>query len=120
MKDAKAKAIMERKFALAACKAMAFAKKKECLISSAKAKVAKAGSRVDKLHAKLAEATKVAAVCTVPGCGTAPAVLISPHFHSHKRCKEITGSPSSVHPSAVCFQLSPQWKTVMANKRVSI
>jgi hypothetical protein len=75
-------------------------------MSSAKAKVAKAGSKVDELHTKLAKATKGATVCTLPGRGTAPAVLISPHSHSHKKCNGISGSPSSVHPSAVCSQLS--------------
>jgi hypothetical protein len=108
-KDAKVKAIEERKFTMAACKAEAVANKKEWLISSAKAKVAKAGSRVDKLRAELTEATKGAAVRTLPGHGTDPAVLISPHFHSHKKCNRITGSPSSGNSLAVCSQLSPQW-----------
>jgi hypothetical protein len=103
-KDAMAKAIEERKFAIAACKARAFAKKKECLISSTKAKAAKAGSSVDELCMKLAEAT------TLPGRGTAPAALIIPYSHSHKKCKGITGFPSSGHPPAVCSQLSPAKK----------
>jgi hypothetical protein len=80
----------------------------------------KAGSKVDQLRTKLAEATKDAAVRTLPGCGTAPTVLISPHSHSHKKCKGITGSPSSVHPPAVCSQMSLQQKTATANKRVSV
>jgi hypothetical protein len=114
-KDLKAKAIKERKFALAACKAKVVVKKKEHLISSTKAKAAKAGSRVKKFRAKLAEATKGAAVCTLQRCGTAPAVLISPHFHSHKKCKGITGSPSSGNSLAVYSQLSSQRKMVKAN-----
>ncbi len=55
----------------------------------------------------------------LPQGGHASAVLISPHSHSHKKCKGISGSPSSVHPLAVCPQLSPQRKMVTANKRVS-
>jgi hypothetical protein len=109
-KDAKAKVVEDRKIAVAARKA----------ISSAKATTAKAGSNVDKLCTKLAKATKGAAVLTPPGCGTAPAVFISPHSHSHKKCKGITGSPSSVRPPAVCPKLSLQQKTAAATKRVSI
>jgi hypothetical protein len=118
--DAKAKAVEDRKFVIAACKAKAVGEKKKRLISSTEAKAAKAESKVDKLGTKLAEATKGVAVTTLPGCGTAPTVLISPHSYSHKKCKGITGSPSSVHPLAVCSQLSPQQMMVMANKRVSV
>jgi hypothetical protein len=115
-KDAKTKGIEKRKLAMAACMVEAVPKKKVRLISSNKAKVAKAGSRVNELCAKLVEATKGAAVCTLPGRSTAPAVLISPYFHSHKKCKGITGSPSSGNPLAVCSQLSLQQKMAMANK----
>ncbi len=107
-KEAKAKANKERKFAIATRKTRAVAKKKECLISFVEAKVVKAGSRVAELRKKMEEATKGATVCTLPGCGTAPTVLISPYSHSHKKCKGITGSPSSGHPPAVCSQLSSQ------------
>jgi hypothetical protein len=93
--------------------------KKVRSISSAKAKAAKAGSKVDKLCTKLAEATKGTAVPTPPGCSTAPAVSVSHHFHPHKKCKGILGSPSPVQPPPVFPQPSPQQKTVTMNKRVS-
>ncbi len=94
--------------------------KKERSISSAKAKAAKAGSKVvDKLHTKLAEATKGTAAPTSPGRSTAPAVSIFYHFQPHKKCKGIPGSPSPDQPPAVHPQPSPQQKTATANKRVS-
>jgi hypothetical protein len=113
-KDPKAKAIEERKFVVATRKAKATAKKKERLISSAEAKATKTGYRVDKLCTKLAEATKGTAVHSLPGCGTAPAAIFPPQSHSYKKCKGITGSPSSGHPPAVCTQLSLQQKTATA------
>ncbi len=74
-----------------------------CLISSAQAKTAKAGSKVNKNHTKLAEATKGAAILTPPGHGTALAVFIFSHSHPHKKCRGTTGSPSSVHPPVVAL-----------------
>jgi hypothetical protein len=77
-KDSKTKAIEERKFVVAACKAKAVAKKKERLISSAKAKAA-VGSRVDELRTKLVEATKYPSrAWHSPHCAYVPPFSFSP------------------------------------------
>ncbi len=119
-KDAKDKVVEDRIIVVAAHNAKTVGEIKERSISSAKAKAAKAGSKVDKLHTKLAEATKVITAPTPPGRGTAPTVFISHHSQSHKKSEGIPGFPSSVQPSAVCPQLSPQQKTGTPNERVSI
>jgi hypothetical protein len=92
--------VKDRKITVTACKAMAVRRLKEHLIS-AKAKVAKAGSKADKSHTKLVEATKDAAGLTPPKHGTSLAVFISSHSHPHKKVRGIPGSPSSVHPLVV-------------------
>jgi hypothetical protein len=96
MKDAKAKAVKDRKFVIATCKAKAVAKKRSASFPPPRPRGLRQDPKVDKLCTKLAEAPKV--LQSLPGCITVSAVLISPHSHSHKKCKGINGSPYSANP----------------------
>jgi hypothetical protein len=81
-------------------------KKKELLIIFAEAEASEAGSKVDKLLTKLAEA--------------ASTVLTFSLSHPHRKWKRFSGTPSPVHSQAGHPQLSPHQTTAMANKRVSL
>jgi hypothetical protein len=116
-KNGKANAVKDKKIIAAAHKAKTIAKKQERLISSAKAKAAKA-AKADKLHTKQAEATKAGTSLTPQGRSMAPTLSI--FSHSHKKSKGIAGAPSPVPTPAAGLKLSPQQKMTNANKRVSI
>jgi hypothetical protein len=113
-KEAKVKAAEDKKLAIAGRRTEAQAKKQERqekLISSAKARAAKAVAKADELHIKLAETTKTPASLHGPGASTP---------HSHKKSKRNAVIPSPCSGGPPVFQQSPQRKTTSANKRVSV
>ncbi len=113
-KEAKSKAAEDKKIAIATRRTEAQAKKQERqekLISSAKARAAKAVAKADKLRIKLAKTATMPASLHGPGAGTP---------RSHKKSKGNAGIPSPCFGGPPVFQQSPQRKTTSANKRVCV
>jgi hypothetical protein len=112
--EAKAKAAEGKKLAVATHRTEAQAKKQEKqekLISSAKARASKAVTKAKELRIKLAETITTPVSLHNPGAGT-PC--------SHKKSKGNAGIPSPCSGGPPVYQQSPQRKTTLANKRVSV
>jgi hypothetical protein len=113
-KKAKAKGIVKKKSAAAACRAEAKTKKQEKLISAAETKAQKAVTKADELRKKLEETTK--------GAGAKTPVLSSGGtLHSNKKSKGAAGrsTPTSSITAASSHAESPQHKPISAKKRIN-
>ncbi len=86
------------------------------MIFSAKTKAAKVVAKAKELCTKLAEAAKAAV--SPPGHSMEPAA--AKKNHSHIKSKGDAGAPSPCTTGSLILQYSPQRKTMLANKRVSI
>jgi hypothetical protein len=113
-KEAKAKAAEDKKLTVTAHRTEAQAKKQERqekLISSAKARAAKAVTKANELRIKQAKTATTPTSLHGPGAGT-PC--------SHEKSKGNTGISSLCSSGPPVFQQYPQRKITSANKRVSV